>query len=295
MAGTYGERRKVTNARKLGWEDPDRSSPQHDAIVHWLEEQREQLITQWFDDPRSRGREWWRRSELAVAAERIARAREEALSLLETAAHAATPHGSDAIDAARERLRAWGGLPLPPDIGGQVGDIIGSEWERPIMHASGNSVVGFVDYCVSYRDEPDVEARNAGAQDALPRSLHGSLYGGGPSAWDVIHAVERMFDPDHSTYALPAWRIRPRERHLCIEVKVEIAQVSEVLRQLQFYKVYEAGPWAVATPDWRHAKTLLEQGIGFIPYTPGAEPKVYRPGSTLDVDQWLAGGVESTF
>jgi hypothetical protein len=288
-------RRKATNARKLGWEDPDRLSPEHDRIVHWLESYREDVVRLWFDDPRSRPTHWAEGDLLAIHL-LVERRRKDAIALLREALRTRDQCEDASLHRALDQLCAWGGLAWPPDIGGAVGDIIDSVWERPIMHASGNSVVGFVDYFVAYREEPVVTARNVGDYYVAPRAsgysastmlstLLGVLneaYNGTPSAYHVVDAVQGMFDRGQADRAVPRWQVDGRERHLCVEIKATMPPVSEVLRQLQFYKVYEEGPWAVATPEWTEAPTLLEQGIGFIPYTPGVPPRVYKPGSRLD-------------
>lgn len=327
-------RKKATNARKMGWEDPDRLSPAHDAIVHWLEEHQDTLIAQWFDDPRNRA-PYWQAPEVveqiaAISRQRAAalnwlrlsveqartRSEERAATRLKRAAqtfasneeyrvrHPGGDHsymgGSVEEIAAREaaeeakelalfarsqdelhrRLVAWQAYSHVPRV--EVGLVEKSEWERPIMHASGNSVIGFVDYYLSFLDAPQLTLKD---DDGLRSCSSGS---GEHRYWHAEQLDNRLNAEDASRKEgfsvgkrLPWWGYREVTKHLCMEVKAEIGQISEVLRQLQFYKVYERGPWAVVTPDWQHAKTLLEQGFGFIPYTPGAAPVVYRPGARI--------------
>jgi hypothetical protein len=46
-----------------------------------------------------------------------------------------------------------------------------------------------------------------------------------------------------------------------IEVKTEIPQVGELIRQIQFYKKYLNVNWVVVSPDDRNSGILSEQGI----------------------------------
>lgn len=61
-----------------------------------------------------------------------------------------------------------------------------------------------------------------------------------------------------------------RERHLWFLVMTEFPTLSQLLRQINLYKVYASGYWYVVAPNAKDEdiRILKEQGITFIKYTP---------------------------
>ena len=55
-------------------------------------------------------------------------------------------------------------------------------------------------------------------------------------------------------------------QHTCagFEVKTTIPSLGELFRQLSIYRAHFPGKIVVVSPDTRHAKTIIEQGYGFV-------------------------------
>lgn len=275
--------KRITNARKLGFEDPDRQSPLHDEIVQWLASHQQTVADAWIEWPWPNAAYWMEaniqenlkameerkqtaltriRQELHDAEVRRRERRQETTA--KEAAWAADYQSR--LEALIAELEAWVGHMTFPQV--RLSMVRGGAWERPIKHRSGSSVVGFVDYCITVAAPPKLYLQDEKGFETM-YGFDGSL---------SLHGLEERLRKG----ALPRWNAYDTSVELCIEVKASIGQLSEVLRQLQFYKVYECGPWAVCSPDCQFASTLLSQGFAFIPYTPASEPRVYRPGVAFE-------------
>jgi hypothetical protein len=72
-----------------------------------------------------------------------------------------------------------------------------------------------------------------------------------------LYDLPDCIEPEHRL-AVGPW--------LGVEVKSRIDSIGELLRQIQFYRRFDRGPWCVVSPDTRYAGLLKDQGIAFVPY-----------------------------
>lgn len=278
-------RKQATNTKKLGFADPDRLAPEHDAMVMWLDESAEEIAR---DDALVRygPPKCWSEMKVEETKDRVLAARDALLVNMRTEQR----YGwADAVAA----LEGWGLFPPTPHV---TADVVEHQWERPIMSGAGHWVVGFVDLSLNYERSAGLWMRD---EDAFSGCWELSdYYSGGERHRYVNHNdITRLCSGGRvSVYRgdaknrsqefakAPHWDHVKFKVGLRFEVKAAIDQVSEVIRQIRFYQVYEkCDTYFVVSPSWQHGQTLLDQGIGFVPYTPGIPPKLYYPGQTVDV------------
>jgi hypothetical protein len=97
----------------------------------------------------------------------------------------------------------------------------------------------------------------------------------------MAEVVRLMLCPNRQAGMVWNWELDTRQGDVFFEVKVQIPSVSEVIRQVRYYESVASGVFYIVSPDTRAAQVILDQGIGFIPYAPDAQPVVYAPGSQI--------------
>ena len=125
-------------------------------------------------------------------------------------------------------------------------EVVKKEWQKPVV--VDKSITGFVDLLVQFR--------------AFPQ------------AWETF-----VFDDRYKRPEIDLAQCQPQDEvhflHPVVgfEVKASIASLGETIRHIRMLQVKRKGvPFCIVSPDDRFARTLEEQGIGFIQY----------PGRSMD-------------
>lgn len=90
------------------------------------------------------------------------------------------------------------------------------------------------------------------------------------SKLELLHFVVELEHPiTDRNYVLGFVDLYVQSHGIAIEVKTEIPNVGELLRQINFYRNYFGGPrWIVVSPDDRYKDVLKAQGIHFYKFQP---------------------------
>lgn len=225
-----------TLQERMGFRDDELSTPRHDEIMLWLDENAERLF------PSRKGLPWPEETvkELREAAENFySRDYREKVTAARNAVYFADEYlmATPVSELGTARMKAMDvageAVPKPRKIlelspSPQEGSIV-KTWEKPVL--SGNYTVGFIDMEIAY-----VNSRLS--------------YGWGPDGglqW-IVKPYPRPVD----------------EECKLIEVKPSIRSIGELIRQINTYKTYRAGEYFVCSPDARFESALKSQRIGFV-------------------------------
>ena len=83
----------------------------------------------------------------------------------------------------------------------------------------------------------------------------------------IRKASARLDGAERTGGFAPSWKMFASRVNLLFEAKTEIPSFGELMRQINFYRAYEQGPFFVVSPDDRFKSTLASQCIGFVKYT----------------------------
>jgi hypothetical protein len=237
-----------TIQERFGFKDEDLLKPKHDEIVFWLDANIESIVGDLYPQ------EGWTVAQISAHEKSVERARSvwldkikegyglgaaeaKRITLLDAEIRNWRTH--DDIDKERESRRRKEdylqslaqNFPHPGPVPRCPPRKIHSrKWEYAVMER--NYIVGFVDFWVEIGD---ASVRLQGAESA-------------------------------GAFA-PEWVVAFKPTNLLFEVKTEIPSFGELMRQINFYRAYEQGPFFVVSPDDRFKSTLASQGIGFVKYT----------------------------
>lgn len=225
--------RVTTLQQKFGFQDTDLSTPAHDALMVWLDQNIESVLMQryptvWTEQEINREMAKARR-EFEDGLEKLqTRVRQEKEWLDQVTHPYQTKSAQNSYDNACERYEqlknaytAWNPGPPPPLFVGVAQKV----WECPVMARNG-FLVGFIDMKV-------VMERN------YVRMEHGK--------WC-----------EH-----PPASVNPDDIYL-LEVKPRIQSAGELIRQIRMYQSYQQGTYIIVSPDDRFASVLADQGIEFL-------------------------------
>ena len=227
-----------TLQQKMGFVDVDLRTPQHDAIMVWLDQELGNIMR------KKHGREW-NQSEIdratGIMRSWIDNAKKRTQQdLNEHLAFEALPESAKRAKIDRSRYtderKQWlldalaeAERYTPGDIPARKLWLASKVWEYPISSRK-DYIVGFIDMkvIVGYEVELTV-TENRDRRILLP-------------VWDTNEATE--------TYLF--------------EVKPTIPSVGELIRQVRLYQEYERGHYVVVSPDDRFASIIESQGIEFL-------------------------------
>lgn len=233
-----------TMIERAGFRDPDSATPQHDAIVKWIESNIGDVLQSIFPVvPWPRELVAKLREEASETIGRFKAGLEREEKRLKKEFEAKYDPQKDAV--VQDALRIFGGvvtdvktveqcellreieslegwcLGNPPEVPAPA--VIRGKWEHPVM--SRNIVAGFIDYLV----EATLPVLSVGGErDQLK------------------------------------WVINPSPVKVYFEAKTKIPSIGELIRQINFYQSYEPGVYVVVSPDDSAEGTLRGQGIGFV-------------------------------
>ncbi len=226
-----------TLQERFGFKDEELSTPKHDEIMMWLDENAERLF------PTKNGNPWPAGTVSSVRARALESAKEkfplyynvvqpiESWRLNHTE-YVERRKAAGVPDAGRPAVKTCV-LPDEPPVVSLCS--LKKTWEWPITTGQANNfTVGFIDM--------RIELRDSGLHWNWPSTGDGEL------SW-----AERS--PEQFSGAA--------EIHL-IEVKPEIRSLGEVIRQIRMYQTHVGGKFYVCCPDTRFRDQLQSQGIGFI-------------------------------
>jgi hypothetical protein len=231
--------RGQTLQQRLGFQDSDLNTPQHDQIMVWLDtnllfvaKQLTSFSSQWPDELVKQKRD--------AAYKDVQGKRQSALDSIASWQDSIEKwkderYYKNQLREAEERLgkiEAWDGLGSAPVPIIEVTERI---WEAPVVSPGYRSkyIVGFID-----------------------------LYA-------EITASRLDIHSDGNT--LPSWTNYGHSQSFCFEIKSSIPSLGEVIRQIRMYQEYQKGRYVVVCPDDRFAEPLKAQGIEFLKYERGGE------------------------
>lgn len=233
---------------KMGFMDTDLTTPKHDEIMLWLEDNIETVIDQLLIDRK------WKEEE-------IEKARKEADAWVQ----------GQLQKFDFESLKNWKGLgDLPEKCRWNFTEQ--PEWEFPV--SSGKYIVGFLDmaleveynlFSVDFPEErecpppppPPPTPEEAARMAERNKKISTILAGGG------IRINQPIFNGEGY---IPKWDIYRRRRGYLFEVKSAIPSLGELIRQIHLYEQYQQGFYVVVSPDTRYRKAIENQNIEFVEY-----------------------------
>lgn len=243
----------TTLQAKFGFQDADLSTPAHDALMVWLDQNVESYLLSLYGPsylpPKVTGDLIYQMKDrvnaLICKLSNAAQEYEVDDPGLRSWEKSARDRQRQSIAGDLEKARKWE-IPQPPseiwikidtsNAGYSVKSFLPDRfrvakkvWEFPIMTGR-DFMVGFVDMAVMAEVVDGLSYDNQKDPEQLPGEL--SAYG---------TAYEYLF-----------------------EVKPSIQSVGELIRQIRMYQQYKAGRYVVVSPDDRFASTLNGQGIGFL-------------------------------
>ena len=151
----------------------------------------------------------------------------------------ASSSGSLSVDAYRAgAAKFWPGIDLgePPEMGSVR--VRSKLWEFPVQ--DGKYIVGFIDMAV--------RASRAGV----------------PYIFGIFLESEKWRRTNWEDKNPPRWSTEESKAEVMFEVKPSITSLGEVIRQINMYRTYRPGRYAIVCPDGRFEQQLLSQGIDFV-------------------------------
>lgn len=234
-----------TLQQRFGFQDPELTTPAHDAIMIWLDENCQAIIQSIYPA--------WEESEIEINRSIATRMAQSRLSSLDQEIKKQSAIRDDAerriskfLDRQKDEytfevrrdfessttalvkyqasvsvLDKWSSLGDPPEY--SAPRVARKIWEPPIMN--GSYIIGFIDMKVT----------------ALFKTLS-------PTMGNDI----------------PYWAVISESRDLYFEVKPKVPSLGEVIRQVRMYGPHAKGDFFIVSPDTRFRKQIESQGIGFI-------------------------------
>lgn len=256
--------RATTLQQRFGFQDPELTTPKHDAIMLWLDAEMDSIINPWYID--TEPLKWadqgakLRARALEAMAKAVAESEEKTKAASETLSRFVSESSSrsdgkvapgaeffesrfESARKQRESLKAAMDCPLVPEWPGIT---VSKTWEQPVMN--GKFMVGFVDMAV-LAENPYLCLCNR--SNGYPRD-----------PWEFSVAA---WERDPMGDGAPLWTTRSLQRSFLFEVKPSISSLGEVIRQIRMYEAYEENAtFLVVCPDSRFQSPLAAQGIGFV-------------------------------
>lgn len=223
-----------TLQEKMGFVDTDLRTPQHDAIMLWLDQNIGSIM-------RSRYMTEWPLQDVEGIKEVMCRQVDNMKRNIQEELDGrkilpdATPDWLKKVKAddnayrqkrveALAAIEQWSaGEPKPP-----VAIVTEKTWEYPIV-AKNNYVVGFIDMKVVVSHDYELQLSNSSEYPYLPK-----------------------------------WSNQFRNDTYYLEVKPTIPSVGELIRQVRLYQQHKGGIYMVVSPDDRFASIIQGQGIEFL-------------------------------
>ena len=133
----------------------------------------------------------------------------------------------------------WPGVDLgdPPDTG--IVRVSSKVWEFPVQ--DGRYIVGFIDMAVK-------ASKSCGI----------------PYVFGICREFGKWRRTNWEDKNPPKWSTEQLFREVMLEVKPSISSLGEVIRQINMYRTYKPGKYAIVSPDDRFKEQLISQGIDFV-------------------------------
>lgn len=229
--------RATTLQQKFGFQDNDLSTPAHDALMVWLDQNVAEYVLAQFSTT-------WQPKEIMEIGEmmlgrvknevipsrhnsivlsrlNLERVQKNGTSKFDQALNSSDKYMVELEKAQQSLQEAVDWRPTEPP--NKTIEIIEKVWESPIL--SGKYMVGFADMKVLVS----------------------------------VDYLSFKFD-----FGFPEWDVRSQVRNFLFEVKPTIPSVGELIRQIRMYQEYQGGKYVVVSPDDRFVSVLADQGIKFL-------------------------------
>ena len=243
--------RANTLLTKLGFDDKDSKTPEHDIIMLWLDSNMQSIINSLVKvavlSPEEIAlhqdhADKYIGSSIDNTNSQIVGVKKNILSCDDGSDYSKVVGKEnkrvyesqlDNLNAYLDKLVKWTGLNEPPMLPEPA--VERKVWELPISSdSSGKFIVGFIDMYVACK---------------VPYLATNRYY-------DTAHDAGKNF--------IPKWIIDYRPMNLYFEVKTKISSVGETIRQIRTYQQYAKGQFILVSPDETYKKTFEEQGITFL-------------------------------
>lgn len=242
---TQQKTRATTLQQKFGFQDADLTTPAHDALMVWLDQNVEKYllgryqVTEWPTDLVQK--------YLSEMKDRVKTLTEKWEGVAQNYRNSQDWMGKRSYDQAVSALAQCRSWELPKatiyaaiDCGNGRWHseeidfltrvrIAQKVWEQPIMTGK-EFMVGFVDMMIQVDCFGDLSYSQHDDKDKLPGQ----------------------------------WICMGKKENYLFEIKPMIPSVGELIRQIRMYQQYKAGTYIVVSPDDRFASVLAGQDIGFL-------------------------------
>jgi hypothetical protein len=234
-----------TLQERFGFHDEELSTPKHDEMMVWLDENIATIVADLF--PKE-----WTESEIKAHERLVEKARRNWLERAKRYDELG-PEDEKKVRLLKAEIEHWRALgdsdkqrvyarrleefyssigpqfPHPGDVPSRPAcKILDVKWESPIKE--NNFVIGFPDLCVG------------------------------------VGKPQIYLDGVEGSNIKPRWVVGTERENLFFEVKPTIRSLGEIMRQINFYRAYESSRFLVVCQDDRFRQLLQTQGIGFVKY-----------------------------
>jgi len=227
-----------TMSQKFGFMDPDLTTPNHDAIMLWLDGEMQNIVKRYH----SHAWEW----DASVNYQNIA-----------------FPYGKvtdDIREEAQKRMQSMRKQVIAElSLEDSPTPIVHKVWESPIVDRT--YTIGFCDMRV-YWKFPAVNCHFNVVVSAIENKVE---YGTSANKYEVTHLEEGETKWEYVRSAVHTPDYFLDRNRAYFEVKPSIPSLGEVIRQVRMYQTYTAGAeWWIVSPDARFREQIEAQGIKFL-------------------------------